>query len=413
MARISRVFPLALALFSAACGPLLGPEQTPTPSPRPIATDRQLLIFEQLYELIERGYVYSDYGGVDWIAEGSRARSLIERGLSDERFAEVLQELVAKLPEGTASVVTREQRISSELESSAAYEGIGAYVAFRAEPPRILLLSIIEGSPAQKAGLQPHDAIYAVDGQPVREEEGLGVIERVRGPAGSQVVLRVVSPGAAPREVRVTRGQVTAVDPPRGGIVEPGLIYLLVPVSADANLPEAIAGMLQTAADQGLTLHGMVLDLRIAGSSGTWPLAPMLALLNDGEMGFFVSRDEQIPFTLEGQDFAGSQSIPISILIGPDTSGASEVFAAAMQSSGRAQLLGLPTSGNVLSYNTELLPDGSQLSYASSSFATLDGRDLSMLGVAPDVLIELDWDEVEVSDDPVLSRGMELILEGN
>jgi carboxyl-terminal processing protease len=407
-----RLLPV-LALFLAACGPLLGSDATPTPSPRPISAERHLQLFDQIFNLIREGYVYSDYGGVNWESEGTVVQAQIEAGVSDEQLLSLMDGLVAKLPLGTATLITREERIAADLEASAIYEGIGAFVSFRAEPvPRILLLSIIEGSPAQAAGLQAHDAIYAVDGLPVRADENLNVIDRVRGPAGTDVVLTIVSPGQAARDVRVTRGRVTAIDPPRGAIIEPGLIYVLVPVAADDSLAEAIINLLQTAFDQEIELSGIILDLRIAGSGGTWPLVPMLTLLNDGDMGFFVGRDERSLFTLEGQDVAGSQVLPVTILIGPDTSGASEVFVAIMQSSGRAKLVGLPTPGNVLSYQTELLADGSQLTYATSSFATMDGKDLGRFGVQPDVLIDEDWDEVGMTVDPVLSRGIELTLQG-
>jgi C-terminal peptidase prc len=406
-------FSLALSLFLAACGPLLGPDATPTPSPLPISVERHLLRFEQIHQFINEGYLYSDYGGIDWEAEGERARAQIESGVSDEQLHVILNGLIAKLPQGTARLISREERIAADLAASAVYEGIGAYVSFRAEPvPRILLLSIIEGSPAQEAGLLAHDAIYAVDGLSVRAEEELNVIDRVRGPAGTDVVLEVASPGREARDVRVTRGRVTATDPPRGAIIEPGLIYLLAPVSADDSLADAVVNLLQTALDQDIEVSGLILDLRIAGSGGAWPLALMLALLNDGDMGFFVSRDERTPFSLEGQNVAGSQAIPVTLLVGPDTSGASEVFAAAMQSSGRAKLVGLPTPGNVLSYQTELLVDGSQLNYASSSFATLDGRDLGRFGLQPDVLVDADWDEVGMIVDAVLTRGIELTVQG-
>ncbi len=157
---------------------------------------------------------------------------------------------------------------------------------------------------------------------------------------------------------------------------------------------------------------GLVLDLRIAGSGGGWPLTEMLALLGDGEMGSLVSREGEVPITVTGQDVALSQSIPLAILIGPDTSGSPELFAAAMQSKGRATLVGLPTLGSILTYQQKALSDGSQLTYAFSSFVTLDGQDLSLSGVVPTLPVEADWDQVDPSNDEVIFEAVNWLLGG-
>lgn len=172
MALKAKIALIVGALGMASCGPLLGPAATPTPSPRPASIERHLLFFDEIYRLIQQGYVYSDYGGVDWGSEGLQVRAQIEAGMSDAQLDAALQELLSLLPTGTATLLSRQQRIAAELASTQTYEGIGAYVSVRSEPvPRIILLSIIEGSPAQQAGLLPHDAINAVDGIPVRADD--------------------------------------------------------------------------------------------------------------------------------------------------------------------------------------------------------------------------------------------------
>jgi len=106
----------------------------------------------------------------------------------------------------------------------------------------------------------------------------------------------------------------------------------------------------------------------------------------------------------------GELSLPLVILVGPDTEGSPEIFAAALQESGRAAVVGLPTSGNIFGYETVPLPDGSRLTLAISSYKTESGRDLGENGVEPDVIIESDWDEVSEADDPPLRKAIEIIL---
>jgi C-terminal processing protease CtpA/Prc len=56
------------------------------------------------------------------------------------------------------------------------------------------------------------------------------------------------------------------------------------------------------------------------------------------------------------------------------------------------------------------LPNGSLLSLATGSFRTLDGREVGLLGVVPDVIVDADWDAVTAEDDPVLAAAQEVLL---
>ena len=286
-------------------------------------------------------------------------------------------------------------------------------MSFRAEPvPRVLLLSVIAGSPAEEAGLNAHDAIYAVDGFPVTEEEGLSVIERVRGPAGTEVLLEVASPTEEAREVMVRRDRVTASDTLKGDLLPPGIIYVLLPVAVDNTLPERVAGLLQLSEEEGNPVFGLILDLRIAGSGSSWPLTEMLSLLGDGSMGLFTTRAAEQPVVIPGIELGNSQTIPLAILVGPDTSGAPEIFAGALQGIGRSTLVGLGTGGNVLGFRQQTLSDGSLLTFADSSYITPAGSDLSLTGLTPNLIIQSDWDQVTPESDPVLQAAIDLLLQG-
>jgi carboxyl-terminal processing protease len=373
----------------------------------------QLMVLEEIREAVAENFVYADFGGTDWEAAVSLARRGVEAGMTEEEFADAVEDMVAALPDGSAGFMTRAERVEAEFRSGTLYEGIGAFVSFRTEPvPRVLLLSVIAGSPAEEAGLRAHDAIYKVDGFPVTEEEGLSIIERVRGPAGTEVLLEVASPSEQAREVMVRRDRVTASDTLKGGLLPPGIIYVLVPVAVDNTLAERVAGLLQLSEEEGEPALGLILDLRIAGSGSSWPLTEMLTLLGNGAMGQFATRAGEQPVVIPGVDLSASQTIPLAILVGPDTSGAPEIFAGALQATGRSALVGLGTNGNVLSFRQQTLSDGSLLTYADSSYITPGGGDLSLTGLTPNLIVESDWDQVTPESDPVLQSAIDLLLQG-
>ncbi len=404
---------MAAALALAACsgGETVDPPTEARTAVREELRELQLAVLDEIDQAVSASFVYPDFGGTNWEAEVAVVRFGIDGGLTQDDFEAAVSRLIDALPEGTASYLTRAERVEAEFQSGTLYEGIGAFVAFRTEPqPRVLLLSVINGSPAEQAGLRAHDAIYKVDGFPITVEEGLSVIEKVRGPAGTEVMLEVASPSEDPREVSVRRERVTAADTLKGDIIDPGVLYLLVPVAVDEAFVENVTGIMQVASDQEPPPLGMIIDLRIAGSGAGWPLTEMLTLLGNGDMGSFAARAGEQSVSVPGVDVANSQTIPLALLVGPDTSGAPEVLAGALQASGRAPLVGLPTGGNVLSFRQLTLSDGSLLNYADSSYITSDGRDLSIGGLEPDLLVDADWDEVTLSSDPVLGGAIDFLL---
>jgi C-terminal peptidase prc len=370
-----------------------------------------LQVFDALWGAVNEKYVYEDFNGVDWQALGDATRAGVEAGLTPEEFETAVREMLAELPDDTVAWETRQERLERQLANTATYEGIGAFVAVRAEPePRIVLLAVIEGSPAETAGLAAHDSIFAIDGAPVLAEEGLDVIDRVRGPAGSVVTLTVQSPGAERRDVEVTRGQLSAVGGVRAGLITgTSIAYFLLPTQPPEDMVNTIAGGWQVMG-QDRQLEGAIIDLRIARTAGPWPLAEMLTLFGDGVMGATYTREEETPLEIEGQDFAGTQTLPLVVLVGPDTEGAPEIFAGALRDIGRAQVVGLPTSGGIEGSSETALPDGSRVFIAASSFVTAKDVDLGLAGVQPDVQVDADWDEVSDVFDPVLDAAVELIL---
>lgn len=404
-----RAAPL-LVLVLALAGCRAAPAATPVPFAFPTDEQtRRLRVLTEIDSILSADYLYAGSTDVDWSPGLADLEALVRQGADDEAFHQGIRDMLTVLPEGTARYATREERLEEALGRSASYEGIGAFIAFRADPePRLVLLSIVEGSPAERAGLQPHEAIYVIDGEPVRADEGAAAALRVRGPEGTKVVLEVGAPDGTRRTVEVVRRRVVALTDVQGRLMASGEVHVQVPVLADARLVDAIGVAMDVLAEQS-TPGGLVLDLRIAATSDDWPLEEMLALFLDGELGTFVDRQGSDELIVDGVDLRGTQTVPLVLLVGPDTSGAPEIFAAAIQARGRAPTVGLATGGRVFGYGTNILSDGSQLVYARSTFRTFRGLDLGRYGVRPVYPVGADWDQVTETRDPVLGTALSLL----
>lgn len=409
----------AAAALMAACARESADEGGFAAAPEPAdqreeITSLQLRVFDAMWTLLSENYVYGDLHGIAWNELRERYRPQVVNLLSRADFPDTVRQMLDELPPLAARWETRDERIRLELDDPSAYEGIGAYVAFRADPvPRVILLSVMPNSPAERSGLRAHEAVIAVNGIPIRIEEGADAALRIRGPADEPVILRVSAVDRATRDVTVIRRRLEPEAMTISGalIVPPGRIgYLLFPrVSSDSLFTET-ARSLEAFAAEG-EVSGLILDLRIA-SGQRWPLIPLLSLFSDGDHGELYTAAGSQRISIEGFDRNGSQAVPLVVLIGPDTEGVPEVLAAALQARGRATAVGLGTPGNVESFVDYTLPDGSQLTVMTRSYRSADGREVGRDGVRPDVPASLDWDQVSERIDPVRDTAVSVLRRG-
>lgn len=406
---------LALSLLTSGCIGLLPLEEEPITGdfgPKVTLQEQQSRTFQTLWKHLEQNYIYYETAGVDWQALEAKYLEQINAGLTAEEFTALMEELRAELPAGSFTYQSRAQRIETDTGDFTSYEGIGAFVGFAAEPePHIILLDVISGSPAEQAGLKAHDSILAIDGEPIRLEEGLRAVERVRGPADSQVRLEIRSPGEQPRSVEVRRGRLTSTGKLQAfNVRNTNYGYLLFPPVGYDTLDEDVVQSLQVMTSNRV-LEGLILDLRIASSSGGWPLETLYTMFYDGELGEFYDRENREMVRVEGQDVFSSQEVPLVVLVGANTTGTPEILAAALQAHERAIVIGQKTPGEIEVSAPFYLPDGSEAFIQTTSFVLPSGQDVGVSGVIPDIEIEAGWDEVLPDRDPVFDRAVEVLDE--
>ena len=405
---------LILSAMLSGCIGLIPLDENPTngefgPSYSP--QKHQTKVFEALWTHLQDNYIYYETADVDWDALNKKYLDRINSGLSNDEFTTLIQELETELPTGTLTYQSRDERIEAETSDLSTYDGIGAFIGFREDPvPHIILLSVIEGSPAEQAGLKAHDSIFKIDGNPIQLEEGANAVNRIRGPAGSSITLDVQSPGEPERSIELQRAKLTST-----GSLETDLIsgtnygYVLFPPIGYANLMEDVLASLQSFTTNR-TLEGLILDLRIAGSARGWPLEELFTLFHDGNAGeFYNNQNQKQVVTISGQDQFSSQSVPLVIIVGPNTTGSPEIFASSLQSGDRAEIVGATTPGEIESTASFYLPNGSRVFIESASFRLPNGEDIGNNGIQPDVVVKEDWDEVLPNADPVLDAAVELL----
>lgn len=390
---------------------------SPSPTPTQLVSDetveRQLRVFTHLWESVHDLYVYPDFNGLDWDDVQRRYRARIEAGMDDQIFYQAMWEMVDELGDDHSTFNSPEEVVEEdeEVRGYLDYVGIGIYVTTLFDKGYAVLLQVFPDSPAEQAGLLPHDRILAVEGQPVVDEQGHNQLDLLLGPAGSQVQITVQTPGQEPRQLVTTRARIQTqlpVDARR--LPETDVGYILVPTFRDETVAGRVRQALEGLMAQG-ELAGLILDLRINGGGIETALIDTLVLFTNGEQGSFVSRISEHPLLIEADPVGNSQELPLVVLVGRETESFGEIFSGVLQESGRALVVGRTTDGNVETLWGIDFEDGSRAWIAVETFRPPSGADWEESGIVPDIEIPLDWDEFTPQEDPQLQAALDWLLE--
>lgn len=418
------------AIGPTATQPTLRPTDSPavtpttdlealTPTPDPVTaekTERQLRVFQRLWETIRDVYVYSDFNGVDWVAVNADYRVQIEAGINDQAFYPLMQQMIDELGDEHSHMLSPDDLAAQEAEAEGNndYVGIGVLISAVPEEDILVILVNFPGSPAERAGLLPHDNILLADGQPVVDDDGGIRADLLRGPVGSPVTLLVRTPGEEPREVVIVRERITGGLPVDARLLpNPAgkrILYMLIPTFSDQTIPGQIEVHLQTFTADG-PLDGVIIDNRINGGGYSNVLETTLSYFTEGEQGQFYDRvGDSRPLVIRPRGINGSQAVPLVVLVGEGTASFAEVFSGVLQDSGRARLVGGITDGNVETLHPYDFEDGSRVYIAQETFIpALSGADWERDGLIPDRIVESAWHQVTFDNDPVLAAALELL----
>ena len=270
-------------------------------------------------------------------------------------------------------------------ETTGEFDGVGLEVSQVADG--IVVVSPLADSPAERAGILAGDRIVAVDGSPTKEMPVGEATRRMKGAAGSQVVLTIERAGLQePRVFTLVRDHVrtTSVDwrlLDRGA----GTVYVRIRTfqdRTDRELRQALDGARK---EIGGPIQGLILDLR-NNPGGLLDQAVRVAdrFLSKGVIVTTEARGKQ-PEVEEAHEKDTEPGYPVVLLVNRGSASASEIVAGALQDQGRAVLVGSQTFGKGSVQTVVELDDGSALKLTVARYFTPSHRSIQDRGVTPDV----------------------------
>jgi carboxyl-terminal processing protease len=392
-----------------------------------------LASFDDVWQTVADTFYDPAFGGLDWNAVRAELRPKAEAAESPDAVRRAITDMLARLKRSHFVLLPAAASGEAVLPGSATVP-----IDVRITADAVVITAVERESTAARAGLRPGQSVIAIDGTPVASivaaAEGneprlkhydawRRVFRVLHGAAGSVATLRVRDRGGAETTVSVARHDETGSPVMFGNLPPLHVRVNAYEVETPRHRPVGVIGFniwmavvdaqVAAAVDRFRHKAGLVIDLRgnpgglaemIRGIAGHLVADPVLLgtmQMRDARLEFRANPRRSTPDGRRVEPFAG----PVAILVDELTASASECFAGALQSLGRARIFGRQTMGQALPASTKRLANGDVLMYALGDFVTSNGRPVEGRGVVPDQVVALDagaLDALAAGRDPVL-----------
>ena len=222
------------------------------------------------------------------------------------------------------------------------FGGLGVEVG--RENGYIRVISPIDGSPADRAGIKAGDLIIQINNKPLREMLPEEAAQMMRGEPGSEVTVTVAREGQEAFDLTIVR-EVIALSSVRSRMLKPGYAYIRISqfrVNTDTELVDELEKLYH----ENNGLEGLVLDLRNnPGGVLQASVGVVDAFINQGRVVYTEGRLEQSGMEFSATSNTAAGDVPLVVLINNGSASASEIVAGALQDHGRAIIMGTRSFG--------------------------------------------------------------------
>jgi len=369
---------LGLVATTQVAGPLLAQEAEANTS-----VYEQLDLFGDIFERIRSNYV-----------EEVDDRELIEAAING---------MLTSL-DPHSSYLSPEAAQRMRVTTSGEFGGLGIEVT--QEEGWVKVVSPMDGTPAEAAGIMAGDFITAVDGESVLGLTLDEAVRMMRGPVGAEIIVTIVREGEIePFDVSIIRDTIklTAVR----SRTEGNAVVLRVTTFNEQTFPNLREGIQEQVAEAGGmdNVDGFVIDLR----NNPGGLLSQAVYVSDAflDAGEIVSTRGRVPadgdrFNATPGDLAEGK--PIVVLINGGSASASEIVAGALQDHRRAIVVGTNSFGKGSVQTVVPLNQDGAMRLTTARYYTPSGRSIQSLGISPDIIVEQPRQSINADEEETEER---------
>lgn len=289
-----------------------------------------------------------------------------------------------------------------QIDTSGELTGVGITLGMDQETNELVVISPIEGSPADRAGIKSKDVIVRIDDKSTEGMDTNTAVSLIRGEPGTRVRLTIRREGEGLKVFDLVRERIELATVRYAVHQENGLPIGYIRITQfSGNAADKVRQAIRELEKQGVAAY--VLDLRANPGGLLYSSAEIARMWIDrGSIVSTVNRQgEQDRLTANNSALTDK---PLAVLVDGGSASASEILSGALQDNRRAVIVGTQTFGKGLVQSVHPLSDGSGLAVTIARYRTPKGTDIDHKGITPDIVVELSEEDLNR-----LSRDRELV----
>lgn len=350
----------------------------------------------------------------DIASELSKYKRLIDKYFLGDVDEEKLKEGAIKgyiegLDDQYTEYISKDDMKDYLEDATGNFVGIGIYMTKDADANKIMVLSPIKGSPAEKAGILPGDYIVGVDDVTYTAEDMSVAANKIKGEVGSSVKIEILR-NSETKTFEITRENIK-VNPVEGQVLENNIGYIEFS-SFDDGTADDFKAKYEELEKQGI--KSLVIDLRNNGGGIVSEALQIADYILEKDDVILYEVDKNNKEEIKKSENAPIINMPIVLLTNGNTASSSEILAGALKDHGKAKIVGTKTYGKGVIQQLLTLPDGSGLKITSEEYLTPNKTKINKIGIEPDEKVELPDTvknvlTIEQKDDTQLQKAIEIL----
>lgn len=277
------------------------------------------------------------------------------------------------------------------------FSGIGAELGKKEN--NVFIVSVLDDSPAKRAGLMNGDVIAKVNNEDALSWSIDKAVTNIRGEKGTTVKLTVLR-GSEVKEFSIVRDNI--VNPSVKSEVADGIGVLRISRFGESETYQLAEAAAKDFKAKGV--KGIVVDLRGNGGGYLEAARDIAGLWLDNKVIVTERQDGRVIDTLRSGIDPILSGVPTVVLVDGGSASASEILAGALRDNGAARIVGDKTFGKGSVQTIEELPSGAQLKVTIAKWYTPKGVNINKEGIKPDIEVKLTPEDVTAGRDPQLDR---------
>lgn len=326
-------------------------------------------------------------------------------GIDEEKMSEMaIKGYVAGLQDPYTQYITKDEMEEYKVNLQGNYVGIGIYMYANTEKNTIEIISPIEGSPAETAGILPGDTIISVNGIKYTGEQIDEASTAIKGKEGTSVKLEILR-NQELKNLEITRKKVVT-NPIESKKLENDIGYIKV-TSFDEETADSFKLKFEELKKQ--EIKSLIIDLRNNGG-GLVDSALQIAdyIVPKGkELLITVDKDKKEKIEKSKNDVL--IDMPIVVLVNKSSASASEILAGALKDLDEAKIVGTTTYGKGVIQELLTFRDGSGLKVTTHEYYTPKRNKINGVGIEPHEIVELQKGITTNEDDTQLQKAIEIL----